>query len=88
MFIISYSDIVGNHISLKGRVLSEIHVGDKLIYASDKKGIKSIEIYRVLKILAYRKELEFISEGMTCELILSGDSRLNFEEDTLLYINS
>jgi hypothetical protein len=84
-FIISYYDITDNYISFKGRVLSDISIGDKLIYISDENEIGISKEYTVQKIVAYRKELEFINEGMTCEIVASGDD-LEFKEDELLYI--
>lgn len=84
-FIISYYDITENYISFKGRVLSDISIGDKLLYIDGEKETCTEKEYVVQKIVAYRKELDFINEGMTCEIVASGDN-LEFKEDELLYI--
>jgi hypothetical protein len=84
-FIISYYDVIDKHISFKGRVLSEIRIGDKLLYTTNENETLIVKQYNVKRIVAYRKELDFISEGMTCEIVVSGDN-VEFKEDELLYI--
>lgn len=79
-FQISYYDVIDNGtISLKGRVILDISVGDKLLDSS-----KTIE-YVVKKIVAYKHDFDIINAGMTCELIVTGENK-NFKEEELLYL--
>lgn len=41
-------------------------------------------IYEIKRIIAYRHELDVISAGMTCELVVEG-GLCNFVEDSILY---
>jgi hypothetical protein len=81
-FSISYYDILrDNTISLKGRVLSNISITDKLLY----KQHDIIIEYSVVRIIAYKHDFDVIAEGMTCELIIKGEN-VEFEADDLLYL--
>lgn len=82
-FDISYYDVIDNCVSFKGRVLSNISIGDRLLYISDENEI--IKEYVVQKIVAYRNEFNLINAGMTCEIVASGDN-IEFKKDTLLYL--
>lgn len=84
-FIVSYYDVVDKSISFKGRVLSDIRIGDKLLYITNLNETLVIKEYFVQKILAYKKEFDYICEGMTCEIIVNGE-KSEFNEDCLLYL--
>lgn len=81
-FQISYYDVIDNGtISLKGRVILDISVGDKLLYIDSSKTIE----YVVKKIVAYKHDFDIINAGMTCELVVTGENK-KFKEEELLYL--
>lgn len=84
-FSISYYGIIDNNVSFKGRALLDIKLGDKLFYTANNGSAELVKAYIVTKIVAYRHEFEIINAGMTCEIIASGDNKLRFKEDEMLY---
>lgn len=84
-FIISYYDSIDKKLSIKGRVASDIKIGDILIYLENIDTDKNEIVYLVENIIAYKCEFTCINEGMTCELIVSGELK-NFKENQRLYI--
>lgn len=69
-FDLVYMDLLGNHkISWKGRVLNDLKINDRLYTEGDEKKY----IYIVKKIIAYRRNFENISRGMSAEVIVNGD---------------
>lgn len=83
-FILSYYNIHKGRLSLSGRVLKNLKKGDTL-YTLDYADFTRSSNFIIENIKAYRHELDEISEGMTCELIVSGKSTF-FEEDCLFYV--
>lgn len=83
-FILSYYNVYEGRLSLSGRVLKNLKRGDTL-YTLDYADFTRSRNFIIEKIKAYRYELDEISEGMTCELIVSGKSSF-FEEDCLFYV--
>jgi hypothetical protein len=78
-FLISYYDVIDDEtISIKGRVLLDISLKDKLLYIVGNE--KSY--YIVKKIIAYKHEFDIINAGMTCELVVIGENK-NFKEEYL-----
>ncbi len=71
---------VDNQFHHKGRALSDIRTEHMLLYKDKNTNM----IYKIKRIIAYRHELDVISAGMTCELVVEG-GLCNFVEDSILY---
>lgn len=69
-----------NQFHLIGRVLSDIRIEHILLH---KEG-NTERRYIIKRIIAYKHDLDIISAGMTCELIVEGDL-CDFAEDSILY---
>lgn len=80
----SYYDEKDGKISLKGRVLKSLKTGDNF-YLLNSDTMLVEHKYIIEKIYAYRHEFGIIDEGMTCELILSGE-KTTFKEDSIFYL--
>lgn len=83
-FILDHYKVHKEGISLYGRVLKDLKTGD-ILYIQEYADFGKSYSFFIEKITAYRHELDEISEGMTCELIVSGEE-LHFKEDLLLYV--
>ena len=80
-FLLNSYMIENQQLNLIGRVLTDIKRGDVLLYKN-----KSTEACcKITNIVSYRHELNEISAGMTCKLIVEGNM-YNFKEDIVLYI--
>ena len=69
---------------LHGRVMEDIKLGDTLFILDYLKTAKDYS-FIIEKINAYRHAFDEINEGMTCELIVSGE-QLDLEEDCIFYV--
>lgn len=76
--------ICGEELILHGRVLKDLKLGDTLLLLDHLKTAKG-HSFIIEKINAYRHEFDKINEGMTCELIVSGE-KLDLEEECIFYV--
>ncbi|MBS5113974.1 MAG: hypothetical protein KHZ15_15045 [Coprobacillus cateniformis] len=82
-FLMSYYSACHEGLSLNGRVLNALKVGDVLFPVNHSHIMESHGL-TIQKISAYRHEFQEIDEGMTCELIVHGKD-LHFEKDCIFY---
>lgn len=72
-----------NNLVVSGRAHKNIFIGDKLV-ASINRAIESKE-YTVNSILSYRKQLNYLHEGMTGSLLVNGNYSLVEIKESPLY---
>lgn len=82
-FLMSYYNEKDGKISLKGRVIKNLKIGDNLYLVNGDTMIVEHK-YTIERIYAYRYEFEIIDQGMTCEIIVSGE-KIAFKEDSIFY---
>ncbi len=81
-FILHSYMIENKQLTFIGRVAIDIKIGDILFYKNETKQ----ESYLITNIIAYQHELDEISAGMTCKLIVQGNPLVLKENNVVLYI--